>query len=274
MHVLVIGASGKLGSRLLPALLAHDHTVTAFVRDPSKLTDLLPPSLLSAITVVSGDAEDIPTIKAALLDNKCDALICTAGSPSKPDGSGPPSRQGHISASVATAAKQVGEQTGKAIRGWWVTGVVLLDVPGGDAKKGEIFHDHIPNYRPEHRLTISTLESIPINLLQWSALCPAAMTQVNENPTYPAKVGNEIVFGATYPPYLKMGEAPELAGPFKAMMPDTQMGKEIAQLVRVHTASMEDIADRLAEELQKPDEEFVGKRVGLKNVPGTKVKVV
>ncbi len=272
MRVLVIGAGGKLGSRLLPALLAHSHTVFAFVRSQSKLESLLPPALLEKITIISGDAEDIPTVKSALLEHGIDILICTAGSPSALDGSGPPSRQGHISASIAHAAVQAGRERKNPVKGWWVTGVVLLDIPG--RLPGEIWLDHIPNLRPEHRLTASTLYSIPTTELGWTILCPSGMTPRSTALTYSVEVGNEIVFGANYAPYFELGGKGELPPPMRARLGDDEMGKEIGALVTEHTAIMEDIADRLAEELEKPTGDWVGKKVGLKYVPGTTVKAI
>ena len=49
--MLLIGANGNLGLRVLPALLSHGHTVIAFVRAPDKLQSLLTPALFDRITV-------------------------------------------------------------------------------------------------------------------------------------------------------------------------------------------------------------------------------
>jgi uncharacterized protein len=37
MHVVLIGASGMIGSRILKELTARGHRVTAVVRDPSRI---------------------------------------------------------------------------------------------------------------------------------------------------------------------------------------------------------------------------------------------
>ena len=134
----MIGAGGSLGSRLIPALLAHGHTPIAYVRSTSKLTHILPPFLSSQIQVVEGDAEDVGSLKRALTEGKCDGLICVAGAPSPRSGRGPPSRQGYIGRAVAQAASEVGEERGKALRGWWLAGIIFMKVPGMGEK---MFHE-------------------------------------------------------------------------------------------------------------------------------------
>ena len=79
MKVLVIGATGNLGIRLVAALLTHGHSVVAFVRSSNKLESLLPTSVYRQIAVVQGDATDPVSIKRAILDASCDAVANTAG---------------------------------------------------------------------------------------------------------------------------------------------------------------------------------------------------
>ena len=38
MRVLVLGVTGRVGSRLIPALLAHKHEVVAYIRTASKIS--------------------------------------------------------------------------------------------------------------------------------------------------------------------------------------------------------------------------------------------
>ena len=59
MEVLVTGATGFVGSRLIPALLAAGHSVTAMVRDQSRYD---PPE---GVEVVEGDLLDPPSIQGA-----------------------------------------------------------------------------------------------------------------------------------------------------------------------------------------------------------------
>ncbi len=137
MRILIVGATGSLGTRLIPTLLAQKHQVIAFVRNPSKLTSILPALLHQRIETTTGDAEDINALKSALVEQKCDGVICVAGSPSSPFGS-EASRQGYIGRAVALAAREVGESRGKPLRGWWLAGIIFMDVPG---MQGKTFHD-------------------------------------------------------------------------------------------------------------------------------------
>jgi len=132
MRVLLLGATGNLGSRLVPALLAHNHTVTVYVRSISKLHSLLPPSLTSAITIVSGDATDSAGVREAILANNCDALVNAAGNQVLPW------REyvlPKIAKAVADAAVAVGrERGGRPMRAWFVCGIGELGYPGMEGR--------------------------------------------------------------------------------------------------------------------------------------------
>jgi len=72
MKVVVIGASGRTGTEVVRQGLAGGHEVTAFVRDPAKLTVRDP-----RLTVKTGDARDTADLRAALEGQ--DAVISTLG---------------------------------------------------------------------------------------------------------------------------------------------------------------------------------------------------
>lgn len=56
MKVLVLGAAGRLGSRLVEAGQAAGHEVSAFVRERSKLEAALAPQVLNNVRVIVGDS--------------------------------------------------------------------------------------------------------------------------------------------------------------------------------------------------------------------------
>ena len=72
MNTLVLGANGRTGRLVIEQALAAGHTVTAFVRDPSKLQ--LGDEHLS---VANGDARNVDDLLAALKGQ--DAVINTIG---------------------------------------------------------------------------------------------------------------------------------------------------------------------------------------------------
>lgn len=84
MKVLLLGATGNPGSRVVPALLAHGHSVVAYVRSADKLRVMLPTSLLECIKIEQGDAFDIESVAATLRRHDCDALLNTAGNRESP----------------------------------------------------------------------------------------------------------------------------------------------------------------------------------------------
>lgn len=72
-HVFVAGATGYLGSRLVPLLLSRGHAVTALVRPGS--AEALPPG----ITLHTGNALDPAALSASLGD--CDTFVQLIGTP-------------------------------------------------------------------------------------------------------------------------------------------------------------------------------------------------
>ncbi len=136
MKVLLISATGNVGSRALPALLAHKHSVVVFVRSESKLREAIPSSILSQVTsIVTGNADDSNAIRDALVNNKCDALLNCAGQGSIFPWQAP-RLQGIING-VVNGAVEASKVLGYPIRAWFLGGATVLDVPGmnGTAKQ-------------------------------------------------------------------------------------------------------------------------------------------
>ncbi len=70
MNVLVLGATGYVGGRLIPELLAHRHQVRCFARTPQKLATR---PWRSNVEVFAGDANDVDALTAACQD--IDAVV-------------------------------------------------------------------------------------------------------------------------------------------------------------------------------------------------------
>ena len=127
MRVLLLGATGNLGSRCIPTLLAHNHNLTVYVRNPAKLHALISPLLISRLTIVVGDATDATGIKSAILDNDCDALVDTAGNQVLP---WKENLLAKIARAVSDAATEAGKERGMAMRVWLIGGLGVLEYPG------------------------------------------------------------------------------------------------------------------------------------------------
>ena len=127
MRVLLLGATGNLGLRLIPALLAHNHTVIIYVRNPKKLHELVPETLTSRSTIVVGDATDSEGIRKALVEHNCDGIVDTAGNQVLP---WKEFLLQKIAKAVSDAAIIVGRERGRPLRAWFLGGLTLLRIPG------------------------------------------------------------------------------------------------------------------------------------------------
>jgi putative NADH-flavin reductase len=72
MHVTVFGATGKIGRLVVDQLLADGHTVTAYVRNPAKLTAQHP-----NLHIVQGELDDASAVARAV--EGADAVISALG---------------------------------------------------------------------------------------------------------------------------------------------------------------------------------------------------
>ncbi|KAJ5311061.1 hypothetical protein N7476_006921 [Penicillium atrosanguineum] len=176
MRVLLLGGTGNVGSRLLSALIQREHTVFAFVRDPSKLAP---------------GVQD----KLAVTQNRCDAIVNTAGlAAMAPWGK---SDLPDIVEAVTTAALEAGQERGSPLRVWYLGGQSILDIP---TKKCMIM-DYVWIF-PTHRFTWNRLRSLPPSAIAWSILCPNYMNPLSET-TYPFPAeasADNLVASASVPP--------------------------------------------------------------------------
>lgn len=124
MRVLLLGATGSLGSRLLPALIQRGHTVTVFVRDHSRLPAGVDRSLFN---VECGDARKASEIKAAAAKSESEGIVNAAGNLTIAPWSS--SSLPAIVDAVIRAALELGQERGTPLRLWVLAGVGMLDVP-------------------------------------------------------------------------------------------------------------------------------------------------
>lgn len=292
MRVLLLGATGNVGSRLLPSLLTHSHTVIAYVRSSSKLTSLLPTSLVSRITIVEGSGTSSSAIKAALLAHDCDAVINTAGLAAvSPWGK---SELPAIFRAVVTAAVEAGQERGKDIRAWMLGGIGVLDLPGTGDKKGKgkkLIVDYMFLF-PEHVSNLRLLESLPDSSpLKWSMLCPSVMkpafdssskaaakpppsppvssNSTSANTTTATSGFDRFAVPTTRPPWSDLlaastGGAPDWKPSSLHRIPFLGGYFDIFANVLRYDTVLEDVTDFMAADLEKGvASEFVGKKVGL-----------
>lgn len=124
MRVLLLGVTGKVGCRLLPALVAHNHTVVAYVRDPAKVSQDVASRTSSILT---GCATDSDALTEAILANGCDAVINSAGF-ARQIGNGGTFPSIHSAVSRAAQAARI-KRGGPPLRCWFLSGWPLMDSP-------------------------------------------------------------------------------------------------------------------------------------------------
>jgi len=160
MKIVVCGATGQVGSRILNELLERGHEVTAVVRDPGKLVPR------PGLTVIEGDVSNVESIVAALPG--ADALVSAYGP-------GPENPELLLGATekLLEAAKASGVP-----RFLWVGGAGALEVAPGVTL---IASGHLP----AEWMGIAVAHSDALELarksdVNWTCLAPSAFFEAGE----------------------------------------------------------------------------------------------
>ncbi|KAK3645383.1 hypothetical protein LTR56_009110 [Elasticomyces elasticus] len=250
MRVLLLGATGNVGSRLLPSLIAHGHEVIVFVRNTSKL----PTEATSCATaIVSGSATDSDRIKETILSNHCDAIINAAGvAPMLGQKGELPAIFKAVSRAAVEARRERG---GPALRCWFLSGFGIMESP----KKPHMLIDYVPIFTI-HRQNLAYIRSVPSEELAWSLFCANQMDPRSPTVNYSPKPGVEadnLVAGVESPPaWSKTLQWVPLVGTYLNVLMQMQH----------YFTPLEDCVDFIASDLAAGlDSEYVGHRVGVKS---------
>ncbi|KAK5210126.1 hypothetical protein LTR47_000013 [Exophiala xenobiotica] len=249
MKVLLIGATGNLGLRLVAALLTHGHSVVAYVRSSNKLESLLPESVYRQITVVQGNATDSASIKRAILDNNCDAVVNTAGLAAlAPWGK---SELPAIVRAVVDAVRAAGLERQEPLRTWFLAGLGVLYFPETET----MFSNYIPIYL-EHRQNLQLLKALPPNTVDWSMLCPAVMTPESSDVTVPTNTpGGRLIANAATPPLWQDSWIKHIPLIGRTLLCAMNAGR--------YTTTLEQNADFIASDLESYESRWSGTAVGV-----------
>ena len=159
-RLIILGATGSLGSHVLRQALAAGHEVTVFVRTPSKL----PPEALGRISVHTGDLSVLVPLD---LVRGQDALINCAGHVADGDAFvGLVDRLVTAVDSLPAAEQPVC---------WFLGGAALLDIDSS-GRRGVDLPKVKSTYWP-HRVNF---ERLTRSRMDWRLLCPGPM--VDESP--------------------------------------------------------------------------------------------
>jgi uncharacterized protein len=156
MKVVLYGASGMIGSRILAELVSREHQVTAVVRNPGKVT-------APGVTVVKGDVTDAASVAATA---KGAEVAISAYAP-------PPTEVAALLPAVRSLL--AGLETAGVKRLLVVGGAGSLEVaPGVQLVDAPNFPDEWKGIALAHRDLLPVLQA---SNLDWSCLSPAALIQ-------------------------------------------------------------------------------------------------
>lgn len=256
MRVLLLGGTGNLGLRMIPALLAHNHTVIAYVRSEGKLRSLVTLRLAEKITIHTGDALDTDAVEAALRKYDCEGIMNTAGNFVAPWKEQVLEK---IAISVSSAGVRVGQDRGKVLRAWFIGGMTSLVYPfEGNVERWKV-EDFFPNWAGEHhRGTARAMKKVSTADLEWSLLCVGWMQPVSQvidvlddGPRH-----HKLVTGT--------GEMLHWRGSWLGNVPVIGRTLDLLWCFSDFTTKLEDVADLIAEDMESGDLKFMGCFVGMK----------
>lgn len=158
MKLIILGGSGNTGSRLIRMAVKEGHTVTAFVRDRTKLQNTIR-EMVNKIDVIEGDITDQRSLVDAIRSH--DVVINAAGN-AQQDVNYHKLITGIIKA--AEIALPVGG------RFWLFGGAAILQVP--DTNFTMLRFRQIPSVYKAHAKNLALVEN---TTLDWSMLCPGPM---------------------------------------------------------------------------------------------------
>jgi len=241
MKILLLGATGNSGQRLLRLGLERGHDMTVFIRDKAKLIEQIGDAV-TRLTLVVGDVYDASALAAAMQGQ--DVVINAAGNVNDGDSFV------HLIDVVATQAERV---MGKSGRLWVFAGAALLDIPGTALMGTDLpkipaqFQRHKENYR---RLQASNLD--------WSMLCPG--------PMIPADTGSartDLRLSADIWPFASPG--------ITRLLPRIGLLALFGKNIGAMTISYEDAAAVIMNNLDR-NGQYSRKRVGIALPPGVRGK--
>jgi putative NADH-flavin reductase len=158
MKVVLYGASGMIGSRILTELLSRGHQVTAVVRNPEKIT-------AAGVRVLKGDATEADSV--AQTAKGADAAISAYAPPKGEEATLSAAVYALLDGLAAAGVKRLIVVGAGSLE--VAPGVQLVDAPG--------FPDAYRDIAMAHRDVLPILKE---SNLDWSYLCPAAFIQPGE----------------------------------------------------------------------------------------------
>ena len=159
-RLIILGATGNLGSHVLSQALASGHECTVVVRDRSKLAKIEG----ATITTHQGDLNELSIDEVAKFIEKHDALICCAGHAEK---------SGdfiNLFDKVVSAVESLPSQSQPSC--WFLAGAALLDI-GSTGTRGL----DLPVVRKKYWPHSANYERLRNSGIDWRLLCPGPLVE-------------------------------------------------------------------------------------------------
>ncbi|MWV42588.1 NAD(P)H-binding protein [Paenibacillus sp. HJL G12] len=166
MKIIVFGATGNTGKRVLVQGISMGHEMTAFVRNAEKLKEQLGEHSAKHVKVIVDDMMDPVSVGEALAHQ--DAAIIAAGH----------AGQGEEFVRInENIIRQCELQSSFAGRVWMMGGAGLLNIPYTD-----LIGNNLPGFPPEYINHNRNYERLQQTGLDWSMMCPGTMMDSREHP--------------------------------------------------------------------------------------------
>ena len=159
MKLLILGATGNMGQRLLAQGLARGHAITAFVRNRAKLEQQLGTAVPPGLSIFEGDVNDATALRIAMTGQ--DVVINCAGYVA--DGAA-------FIELVDRVVTQAEAALGPGGRLWLFGGAAALDVPGT-----HIMGVDLPGVPAIYKAHQTNFRRVAASRLDWSLMCPGPM---------------------------------------------------------------------------------------------------
>ncbi|MBS4196495.1 NAD(P)-dependent oxidoreductase [Lederbergia citri] len=166
MKIIVFGATGNIGKRVLAQGIKMGHEMTAFVRNSEKLYHQLGEHSAQHVKVIVDDIMDPVSVGEALAHQ--DAAIIAAGHAGQGE---------EFVRIVDNIITQCEFQPSFSGRVWIMGGAGLLDIPYTD-----IIGNNLSGFPPEYKNHNRNFERLQQTQLDWSIMCPGTMIDSIEHP--------------------------------------------------------------------------------------------
>lgn len=166
MKIIVFGATGNTGKRVLAQGIKMGNKMTAFVRNSEKLYDQLGEHSAQHVRVIVDDMMDPVSVREALAHQ--DAAIIAAGH------AGQGEEFVRIVDNIISQCELEPSFNGRV---WVMGGAGLLNIPYTDH-----IGNNLPGFPPEYKNHNRNFERLQRTGLDWSMMCPGTMMDSREHP--------------------------------------------------------------------------------------------